>query len=353
MANRACATSCGSFRPSAASTANCARSRRATTSRTGSTRCACSNTPTAVRSSGTTSSTHGTFWRASPATPRNPNASGVLLAGLGCESLLIAEVLERIGLEDAIKRVKHVVLQDEGEGDEKIFQDLDELAANTPRVREPFPLSDLRVGVKCGGSDGYSGLTANPLVGRFADFLTAQGGTILATEIPEMFGAEDVIASRIRDEGVFKRFMTMDRWFRDYFQRHGQPIYENPSPGNGYGDPATGDGGVQITFAPGNDLVSCTSLAGSGAQIVLFTTGRGTPFGAVVPTIKISTNTPLAERHPSWIDFDAGTLLGGESWNDATNRLVDYVIDVAGGEKVSHEKKNFGEIAIFKDGVTL
>ena len=312
---------------------------------------------------------------------RNPNASGVLLVGLGCENLLIAEVLERIGFEDTIKRVKHLVLQDEEAYEDKLSQYLDELAANTPRVREVFPLSDLCVGVKCGGSDGYSGLTANPLVGRFSDFLTAQGGTILATEIPEMFGAEDVIASRICDERVFDRFMTMDRWFRDYFKRHGQPIYENPSPGNrkggittleekslgavektgsalisavlGYGDRATDDGDVQIAFSPGNDLVSCTSLAGSGAQIILFTTGRGTPFGTVVPTVKISTNTPLFERHPGWIDFDAGTLLTGESWDDATKRLVDYVIKVASGEKTTHEKKNIGEIAIFKDGVTL
>lgn len=310
---------------------------------------------------------------------RNPNAAGVLFVGLGCESLLISEVLDRVGFENTIKRVNHVVLQDDCE--DEIFRYLDEFAGNTPRVREPFPLSDLLVGVKCGGSDGYSGLTANPLVGRFSDELTAQGGTIIATEIPEMFGAEDVITSRICDERVFDKFLGMDRWFRDYFVRHGQPIYENPSPGNrkggittleekslgavektgsslvtrvmDYGEGASDDGGVQIVFSPGNDLVSCTALAGSGAQIILFTTGRGTPFGTVVPTIKISTNTPLFERRPGWIDFDAGSLLTGESWDLATKRLVDYVIKVASGEKTTHEKKDIGEIAIFKDGVTL
>lgn len=310
---------------------------------------------------------------------RNPNAAGVLIVGLGCENLLVSEVLERIGFDDTLRRVQHVTLQDDSE--DEISKHLDEFAANAPRTREEFPLSDLCVGVKCGGSDGYSGLTANPLVGRFSDELTAQGGTIIATEIPEMFGAEDVITSRICDERVFERFIGMDKWFRDYFVRHNQPIYENPSPGNrkggittleekslgavektgsglvthvmGYGERAGSDGGVQITFSPGNDLVSCTALAGSGAQIILFTTGRGTPFGTVVPTIKISTNTPLYERRPSWIDFDAGALLGGESWDAAVKRLVDYVIKVASGEKVSHEKKNIGEIAIFKDGVTL
>jgi altronate hydrolase len=236
--------------------------------------------------------------------------------------------------------------------------------------------------VKCGGSDGFSGLSANPLAGRVAHWLIDQAGCVLATEIPEMFGAEEVILPRIRDRAVYESFVAADRWFRDYYARHGQPVYENPSPGNraggittleekslgavektgsgivtailGYGESAHHAGsGVQIAFAPGNDLVSCTSLAGSGAQMILFTTGRGTPFGSVVPTLKISTNSALFERRRSWIDFDAGTVLTGETWEDATARLTDAVLRTASGERTAHERKGIGEIAIFKDGVIL
>lgn len=306
----------------------------------------------------------------------NPNAAGVLLAGLGCENLQMSDLMKRISNRD---KVRKVVLQQDGCGN--IHKLLDELADLAPRERERFPLSDLCVGVKCGGSDGYSGLTANPLVGRFSDILTANGGTILATEISEMFGAEDVITGRIFSDDVYGKFIELDKWFRDFFARHGQPVYENPSPGNRaggittleeksfgavekmghapvtqilkYGEQIKKGGGVQITFSPGNDLVSCTALAGAGAQIILFTTGRGTPFGGVVPTIKISTNTPLFEKHPDWIDFDAGTLLRGAKWEGESRRLMNYVLEVAAGRRAIHECKRCFDIAIFKDGVTL
>ncbi|MDR3230817.1 MAG: altronate dehydratase family protein [Synergistaceae bacterium] len=312
---------------------------------------------------------------------RHPNAAGVLIAGLGCENLQLSMLLERLG---ASSRVRSLVLQDEDE--EALIPMLNELADAAPRAREPFPASELCVGVKCGGSDGYSGLTANPLAGRFSDRLVASGGTVIATEIPEMFGAEEVIVERIADKAVYDDFVALDRWFRDYFVRYGRPVYENPSPGNRaggittleekslgaveksgngrvtrvlkYGQPALPGGGVQIAFAPGNDLVSCTALAAAGAQIVLYTTGRGTPFGTVVPSLKISSNSDLARRRPGWIDFDAGTLLsengdGGETFESATDRLVELVLRVAGGERVACERRGGGEIAIFRDGVTL
>jgi altronate hydrolase len=308
----------------------------------------------------------------------NPNAAGVLIAGLGCESLTL-DALERSLPEISDdSRFRTIALQRSSDGD--IERKLDELADIAPRQRERCDASGLCVGVKCGGSDGYSGLTANPLVGRFADYLVSLGGTVLATEIPEMFGAEGMLTKRMSDKSVYEEFIALDKWFRDYFRKHGQPIYENPAPGNkdggittleekslgavektgsgtitailGYGEQAQA-GGVAITFAPGNDLVSCTSLAGSGAQIILFTTGRGTPFGSVVPTIKISTNSALSNRHKSWTDFDAGSLLEGRSWEDATQTLTDCVLRVASGERTQSEKKNIGEIAIFKDGVTL
>jgi altronate hydrolase len=285
-------------------------------------------------------------------------------------------MLERL---DGATHVRFLTLQTDGV--EKVKPLLDELADAAPREREPFPVSDLCVGVKCGGSDGYSGLTANPLVGRFSDRLAASGGTVLATEIPEMFGAEEEVAGRIADKSEHDAFISLIRWFQDYFVRHGRPIYENPAPGNReggittleekslgaveksgsapvthvlkYGQPILPGGGVQIAFAPGNDLVSCASLAAGGAQIILFTTGRGTPFGTVVPCVKIATNSELAARHPDWIDFDAGTLLSGETWESAADRLTSLVLSVAGGGRAAHERKRSGEIAIFKDGVTL
>lgn len=310
---------------------------------------------------------------------QSPNAAGVLLVGLGCENLPVDALAERVREQCPARPFETLNLQDASE--EAVLDVLRKITGEGPRERKPFPISDLCVGVKCGGSDGYSGLTANPLVGRFSDFLTAAGGTILATEIPEMFGAEGVITDRIADDKVFCDFLELDEWFRAYFRRYGQPIFENPSPGNRaggistleekslgavektgsapvtrvlrYGERIGSEGGVQIVFSPGNDLVSCTALAGSGAQIVLFTTGRGTPFGTVVPTLKIAAGTRLAEGKPGWIDFDAGMLLAGESWMNAAERLIEYVIEVASGKHAAHERKGFGEIAIFKDGVIM
>lgn len=306
----------------------------------------------------------------------NPNAAGVLIVGLGCENLQIPDIMERVTDKNKVARV---ILQEKGSA--VIHGLLDELAERAQRERERFPISDLCVGVKCGGSDSYSGFTANPLVGRFSDILTKKGGTVLATEIPEMFGAESVIAERIHSDEGYDKFIALDKWFRDFFIRHGQPIYENPSPGNraggittleekslgavektgrapvtqilNYGEQVKRGGGVQITFSPGNDIVSCTALAGSGAQIILFTTGRGTPFGSVVPTVKISTNTPLFQKHGDWIDFDAGVLLDGASWEGESRRLVSEVLEIATGRRVNHERKRNFDIAVFKDGVTL
>jgi altronate hydrolase len=309
---------------------------------------------------------------------RNPNTAGVVLVGLGCENLTLGSLEEAISAEGGVEGLRSVQLQTAHEG--ALAEALGELAGGAVRERVKCPARELTVGVKCGGSDGFSGLSANPLVGRFADWLTAQGGTILATEIPEMFGAEEVVVSRIREKSVYDAFIAMDRWFRDYYIRHGQPIYENPSPGNraggittleekslgavektgsgsvtsilNYGETSRGNG-VQILFSPGNDLVSCTALAGGGAQIILFTTGRGTPFGSVVPTLKISTNSVIFKGHRSWMDFDAGTLLDGETWEEATSRLTDAALRTASGERAAHERKEIGEIAIFKDGVIL
>ena len=234
--------------------------------------------------------------------------------------------------------------------------------------------------MKCGGSDGLSGITANPTVGRFSDRLIALGGTTILTEVPEMFGAESILFNRCADQEVFDRAVSMVEKFKHYFTSHGQVVYENPSPGNKaggittledkscgcvqkggsaqitdvleYGDSVTKKG-LNLLSGPGNDLVSATALTAAGAHLVLFTTGRGTPFGAPVPTVKISTNTALYEKKGNWIDFNAGTVAQGESLDDAGNRLLDFVLVTASGERTKSELRGAREISIFKDGVVL
>ena len=308
----------------------------------------------------------------------HPNAGGVLVMGLGCENNQLGEL--RAGLGDCDEsRVKFLIAQqsDDEIGDAlNLLEELNEAATDDERT--DVPLSALRVGLKCGGSDGFSGITANPLLGRFSDYLVSQGGTAVLTEVPEMFGAEQVLMSRAADEAVFNGIVAMVNDFKDYFRRYGQPIYDNPSPGNKEGGittleekslGATQKGGtspvvdvldyggrirrpgLSLLQAPGNDLVSSTALAAAGCQIVLFTTGRGTPFGTIVPTIKVSTNTALAQRKSGWIDFDAGALLD-ESMDDVTARFADFVLAIAAGQPARNEVNRMQQIAIFKDGVT-
>jgi len=311
---------------------------------------------------------------------RHPNAGGVLVLGLGCENLTMDQFKAELGDYDP-ERVKFLICQ-EAE---------DELAAGTAALkglaayagtfhREEIPAGELVVGMKCGGSDGLSGITANPTVGRFSDRLIALGGSTVLTEVPEMFGAESILFSRCADEKVFQKAVDMVEDFKRYFTSHGQVVYENPSPGNKaggittledkscgcvqkggsaqivdvlrYGDAVT-EKGLNLLSGPGNDLVSATALTAAGAHLILFTTGRGTPFGAPAPTVKISTNTALYERKPGWIDFNAGTVAQGESLNAAGDRLLDFVLAVAGGQKTCAEKRGAREISIFKDGVVL
>ncbi|MBQ3821213.1 MAG: UxaA family hydrolase, partial [Bacteroidales bacterium] len=246
--------------------------------------------------------------------------------------------------------------------------------------RVPVPVSELRVGLKCGGSDGLSGITANPLLGVFSDWIVAQGGTTVLTEVPEMFGAETILMNRCQDESTFDKTVSLINDFKEYFIKQGMPVYENPSPGNKAGGISTLEEkslgctqkcgksivrgvlkygerlnakGLNLLSAPGNDLVASTALAASGCQIVLFTTGRGTPFGSFVPTMKISTNTPLFEAKPGWIDFNAGVLAQDVPMEEVSNRFIGAVLAAASGECVNNEKNGYREIAIFKSGVTL
>ncbi len=306
----------------------------------------------------------------------HPNAAGVLVLGLGCENNNITEFKKILG-EYNPKRVKFLNCQEsEDEISEgiKIVGELFEYADTFKKKK--IPLSKLKVGLKCGGSDGLSGITANPLVGKFSDMLTACGGTTVLTEVPEMFGAETILMKRCINKEVFDKTVCLINDFKKYFISHNQVVYENPSPGNkaggittleekslgcvqkggtsnvvdvlNYGDKLTKNG-LNLLNGPGNDMTAVTNLTAAGAHIILFTTGRGTPLGAPVPTVKISTNTPLFQKKQNWIDFDAGKMCE----KDLSKEFFEYILSVASGKKTKNEINNFKEISIFKDGVTL
>lgn len=310
----------------------------------------------------------------------HPNAAAVLVVGLGCENGNIGELKKVLGDYDH-NRVKFLVCQDSedeiSEGIE-IVKGLSEYALKFKR--EECSAARLKIGLKCGGSDGFSGITANALVGAFSDMLIGMGGSTVLTEVPEMFGAETILMNRCRNEKLFNKTVDLINNFKKYFMRYGEKIDENPSPGNKAGgittleDKSLGcvqkggtapvedvlnygekikEKGLSLLKAPGNDLVASNALAVSGCQLVLFTTGRGTPFGCPVPTLKISSNTPLFEKKRAWIDFNAGQLLENKNMNELANEFSDFVMSVCSGEKTRSELLDKTELAIFKDGVTL
>ena len=312
---------------------------------------------------------------------RHPNAGGVLLLGLGCENNQIESLLSVAGEFDRSRLTvfnTQDVMDEIAEGGAGVGKLVERMANDR---RETVPASKLILGHKCGGSDGFSGITANALVGRIADRLTALGGGVILTEVPEMFGAEQVLMDRATNEMVFRDIVAMINDFKNYFTSHNQPIYENPSPGNKagglttleekslgaiqkggsapvtavlrYGERAS-TGGLSLLESPGNDGVSSTAMTVSGATLLLFTTGRGTPLGFPVPTIKIASNSDIAARKPHWIDFNAGSLLDGTSMDTLADNLFDFVLDVASGRKLTrNEEHDYREIAIWKEGVTL
>jgi len=312
---------------------------------------------------------------------KHPNAGGVLVVALGCENNQLSAFRELVGPVDE-RRVKMIEMQKvEGDEIEAGLSLLREIFAECcADVREDVPVGELKIGLKCGGSDGLSGITANPLLGVFSDALTSAGGTTVLTEVPEMFGAETILMNRCANMDVFDRTVSLVNDFKSYFLASGQPVYENPSPGNKAGGISTleekslgctqksgsspvravlrygeslDEKGLNLLSAPGNDLVASTALAASGCQMVLFSTGRGTPFGTFVPTLKVSTNTSLYDRKPGWIDFNAGVIAQDTPMEKAAEAFWEYVIRVASGEAVNNEKNGYREIAIFKTGITL
>ena len=310
----------------------------------------------------------------------HPNAGGVLVLGLGCENSNIDVLKPYIGQYNE-NRVKFLVCQETEDEVGDALALIEELARYAGRFRrEPISCGELVVGMKCGGSDGLSGITANPTVGVFSDLLISKGGTTILTEVPEMFGAETLLMNRCENERVFAQTVELVNGFKNYFTSHNQTIYENPSPGNkkggistledkslgctqksgsapvsgvlAYGEPVCRRG-LNLLSAPGNDLVASTALAASGAHIVLFTTGRGTPFASPVPTVKISSNSALAGKKRNWIDFNCGVLVEDGTVAELGQKLFDYVLEVASGKEVEAEEAGFHDMAIFKQGVTL
>ncbi len=307
----------------------------------------------------------------------HPNAAGVLVLGLGCENNNLGEMKKVMGDFDP-ERVRFLNCQDVTDDVAEGIRLVNELKAYRDTFeRTDVDISKLKIGLKCGGSDGLSGITANPLVGRVSDAVISMGGAAVLTEVPEMFGAEHLLMQRAENEEVFNKTVSLINDFKDYFIKHGQVVYENPSPGNkaggittleekslgcvekgghakvvdvlNYGDTVKKNG-LSLLNGPGNDMVAITNLTAAGVHMILFTTGRGTPLGAPVPTIKISTNTGLYERKPGWIDFDAGRIVKG---CDVTEELINLLVDTASGKETKNEISGYREISIFKDGVTL
>ena len=312
----------------------------------------------------------------------HPNAAGILYVGLGCENNVMSKFREMVeSRADRCSDIAYMVTQDEADEEVAGMALLEGLMARAATAkREPVPVSELCVGLKCGGSDGLSGVTANPLLGAFSDWLVDRGGKIVLSEVPEMFGAEVPLLNRSLDEKVFSEGVHMINDFKRYFTDHGQNIYENPSPGNKdggittledkslgctqkagnrpvvdvlpYGGVVT-ERGVTLLSGPGNDIVAVTALTAAGAHMVLFTTGRGTPLGGPAPVVKVSTNTDLARRKPHWIDFDAGKLVETGSMSGVLKEFVDVLIRIASGQETCSERREMHDFAIFKNGVTL
>lgn len=310
---------------------------------------------------------------------KHPNAGGVLVVGLGCENNQLKAFRETLG-DYNDNRVRFMILQEE----------MDEINAGLTHLNHLYQqiktdkrvngkLSELKFGLECGGSDGLSGITANPLLGQFSDYVISHGGTTVLTEVPEMFGAETLLMSHCINRQTFDKTMNMINHFKRYFMEYNQPIYENPSPGNKVGGISTledkslgctqkagnsqivdvleygerlNKAGLNLLSAPGNDAVATSALIAAGCHIVLFSTGRGTPYGGFVPTVKLATNTPLAQKKPTWIDFNAGQLVENVSMYQLLRQFIELIVNIANGKQSCNEKNDFRELAIFKNGVT-
>ncbi|MGB1291162.1 MAG: UxaA family hydrolase [Pseudoalteromonas sp.] len=310
----------------------------------------------------------------------HPNAGGALVVGLGCENNQLSAFRDGLGEYDE-NRIKFLITQQADDEIEEGVALLEQIYAKVSQdKRLPGTLSEVKFGLECGGSDGLSGITANPMLGYFSDYLIAQGGTTVLTEVPEMFGAETLLMSRCKDEATFNKLVSMVNNFKGYYKAHNQPIYENPSPGNKKGGITTLEDkslgctqkagtsqvqavlhygerlqvpGLNLLDAPGNDPIATSALGAAGCHMVLFTTGRGTPYGGFVPTLKIATNSELANKKKRWIDFDAGVLINDVSMEQVHGEFVQLLVDIVNGKPTCNEVNDIREVAIWKKGVTL
>jgi len=310
----------------------------------------------------------------------HPNAGGALVVGLGCENNQLSAFRDGLGEYDE-NRIKFLITQQADDEIEEGVALLEQIYAKVSQdKRLPGTLSEVKFGLECGGSDGLSGITANPMLGYFSDYLIAQGGTTVLTEVPEMFGAETLLMSRCKDEATFNKLVSMVNNFKGYYKAHNQPIYENPSPGNKKGGITTLEDkslgctqkagtsqvqavlhygerlqvpGLNLLDAPGNDPIATSALGAAGCHMVLFTTGRGTPYGGFVPTLKIATNSELANKKKRWIDFDAGVLINDVSMEQVHGEFVQLLVDIVNGKQTCNEVNDIREVAIWKKGVTL
>ena len=311
---------------------------------------------------------------------KHPNAGGVLVLGLGCENNQVEEFKASLGDFDD-ERVRFMVTQEFEDELEVGIEILRELSKNMQKdYRSTALLRNLRIGLKCGGSDGLSGITGNPLLGYLSDYIIRSGGTSVLTEVPEMFGAETILMNRAENDEIFDKTVQLINEFKQYYERNNQVCYENPSPGNKDGGITTLEdkslgctqkagtsnvvdvlnyteqikkNGLNLLQGPGNDMVAVTALGSAGCHLALFTTGRGTPFGGFIPTVKIATNSQLAEKKSNWIDYDAGQLLTATTTEEVVENFIDYICEICSGKWTKNEFNGYREIAIWKSGVTL
>src|SRR5215510_3642570 len=297
----------------------------------------------------------------------HPNVGGVLLIDLGCEKTNLA-VVEKYLLNrerSFHKPVAKIGIQEVGGTQAAIAQGLKEVERMLPEVncaaREEFSVSELVMGVKCGGSDGFSGISANPSLGRASDSLVRAGGTVLITEVPEFCGAEHILANRAKDYATGKAVYEMVDWYKDYASKFGAVLNQNPSTGNkvggllnitikslgaiakagttrvegvsGYAE-TPANRGLNLMQGPGYDQESTPGLVAAGATVIVFTTGRGTTIGnAIAPVIKLASNTPVFERMSQDLDLSAGGVIDGtETIDQVGQRVFDQVVKVAGGD---------------------
>ncbi|MFZ0850498.1 MAG: altronate dehydratase family protein [Hyphomicrobiaceae bacterium] len=304
----------------------------------------------------------------------HPNLAAALLVGLGCEVFQIARLKEKYGLVEG-DNFRSMTIQDTGGTKKTIAAGVARIAEMLPRanavVRETLPASEITLALQCGGSDGYSGITANPALGAAADLLVRHGGTAVLSETPEIYGAEHLLTRRARTRQVGEKLVDIIRWWQDYCAKHAGSMDNNPSPGNKagglttilekslgaaakggtttlnevyrYAEPVTAKGFVYMD-TPGYDPVAATGQVAGGCNLLCFTTGRGSAYGCKpTPSIKLATNHDIYRRMLDDMDIDCGDILDGVSIEAKGQEIFNTILRVASGEKTKSELLGYGD----------